>query len=201
VWTARQRWPESNIYRKERFPMQPLFITLTRICAAIAVAAMLAACGSLGAQIGAPGPPQQLDSCTLLTQADAEALLGGPVAAPSTNQIDAGDQNDERAVSQCLYHTSGDDYKSVSVLIRRGVAGEQALAGLQQLHERNALGGAQEPVTGLGDAALWNHGGDHDQLNVAQGRFLLIASADLGKGVPTLDISKVAAQRVLARLP
>jgi hypothetical protein len=181
--------------------MQPLFAIFARICAVIAVVAMLAACGSSAAQIGAPGPAPQLDSCTLLTQADAKALLGAPVAAPSTNQIDAGDPNDERAVSQCLYHTGGDDYKSVSVLIRRGATGEQALDGLQQIRKQNVLGGTFEPVAGLGDDALWNHGGEADQLNVVKGRFLVIASADLGTGVPTLDISKATAERVLARLP
>jgi hypothetical protein len=38
-------------------------------------------------------------------------------------------------------------------------------------------------------------------LTVAQGQFLVIATADLGKGVPTLEVSKAIAQRVLARLP
>jgi Xaa-Pro aminopeptidase len=104
-------------------------------------------------------------------------------------------------VSHCLYHTIGDDYKSVSVLVRRGAAGENARDGLAQIRSANALGGAFEPVAGLGDEALWHHGGDSDQLSAAKGRFLVITSGDLGKGVPTLDISKAVAERVLARLP
>jgi hypothetical protein len=60
---------------------------------------------------------------------------------------------------------------------------------------------AEQIQAGLGDAALWNHGGDDDQLNVTKGQFLVIAGANLGRGAPTLDISKAAAQRVLARLP
>jgi hypothetical protein len=154
-----------------------------------------------GPVLAPAGSAPALDSCTLLTQADAEALLGAPVAAPSTNQVDTGDPNDARAVSQCLYHTTGDTYKSVNVLVRRGAAGESAGAGLEQIREPNTLGGAFEPIAGLGDEALWNHSGAGDQLTVAQGQFLVIATADLGKGVPTLEVSKAIAQRVLARLP
>jgi hypothetical protein len=72
---------------------------------------------------------------------------------------------------------------------------------LQQIREANTLGGVMNPVAGLGDAALWSHVGAADQLNVAQGRFLVIASADLGKGVATLEMSRAVAQRVLPRLP
>jgi hypothetical protein len=179
---------------------------MTFVLLALLLGLALAACGAAPSgypaeAAGASGPAPKLDSCALLTQADAEALLGAPVAVPSTNQAGGDDPNDERAMSQCLYHTSGDDYKSVSVLVRRGAAGEDARASLQQIRSANALGGTFDPVAGLGDDALWNHGGDDDQLNAAKGRFLVIASADLGKGVPTLDISKAVAERVLARLP
>jgi hypothetical protein len=176
---------------------------LCRILLALLLSLALAACGApaQGPSAALAGEVPALDTCALLTQADAEALLGAPVAAPSTNQADTGDPNDPRAMSQCLYHTTGDTYKSVSVLIRRGATGENAGDALQQIREANTLGGVMDPVVGLGDGALWNHGGAADQLNVAQGRFLVIASADLGKGVPTLEISKAVAQRVLARLP
>jgi hypothetical protein len=173
---------------------------------ALLLSLVLAACGAApsgypAATDGASGLAPKLDSCALLTQADAEALLGAPVAAPSADQFGGDDPQDERAAAQCLYHTSGEDYKSVSVLVRRGAPGEDARTGLQQIRSTNAPGGTFDPVAGLGDDALWNHGGDDDQLNAAKGRFLVIASADLGKGVPTLEISKAAAERVLARLP
>ena len=181
---------------------------------AIVLSLVLSACNPVSSQSAAEqdtpaqgpsaapaGAASRLDSCALLTGADAEALLGAPVAAPSANQVDTGDPNDTRAVSQCLYHTIGDDYKSVSVLVRRGATGENARDALPQIRETNALGGAFEPIGGLGDGALWNHGGAGDQLNVAHGHFLVIASADLGTGEPTLEISKAIAQRVLARLP
>jgi hypothetical protein len=180
------------------------------IMLAILLGLALSACNAVPSQSateqdtpvqGPAAAAPELDSCALLTPAEAEALLGAPVAAPSANQVDIGDPNDTRAVSQCLYHTTGDDYKSVSVLVRRGATGEDARDALQQIRETNALGGAFEPIGGLGDGALWNHGGAGDQLNVAQGQFLVIASADLGKGAPTLEISKAIAQRVLTRLP
>jgi hypothetical protein len=153
-------------------------------------------------QVAAPtGPARPLDACALLTQADAEALLSAPVAPSSAEQFGGGEPQDERAVSHCYYHTTGADYKSVSVLIRRSVEGERARDGLQQIRDTNAIGGTFEPVGGLGEEAIWNHGGADEQLNVAQSQFLVIASADLGKGVPTLEISKAIAQRVLARLP
>ena len=184
-----------------------------RLLLALLLGLAFAACGAPAQSPAEQGTPVQesvaapasvtppLDSCALLTKADAEALLGAPVAAPSTNQFDTGDPNDEHAVSQCLYHTTADAYKSVSVLIRRGATGENAGAALQQIRETNPLGGAIEPLAGLGDDALWSHGGAGDQLNVAKGRFLVIASADLGKGNSTLEISKAIAQRVLERLP
>jgi hypothetical protein len=179
---------------------------ITSVLLALLLALLLVACGGASSQAGSgpdtpARPAPRLDSCVLLTQAEVETLLGAPVAAPSADLFGGDDPQDERMAAQCLYHTSGDDYKSVSVLVRRGAAGEDARDSLQQIRTSNALGGAFEPVAGLGDDALWNHGGDSDQLTVAHGRFLVIASADLGKDVPTFDISKAVAQRVLERLP
>jgi hypothetical protein len=94
--------------------------TLRLTLLALLLVLALAACGApaQGPSGALAGEAPALDSCALLTQADAEALLGAPIAAPSTNRADTGDPNDPRAMSQCLYHTTGDTYKSVSVLIR-----------------------------------------------------------------------------------
>jgi hypothetical protein len=142
-----------------------------------------------------------LDSCELLTKIDAEAILGAAVAAPRTNQAEPSAPADGRAVSQCLYYTTSDDYKSVSLLIRREEPGAGAGSGLRQMRDSGALGTSVEPVDGLGDEAIWSHGGPSDQLVATKGRFLVIASADLGKGVPTLAVSKTIVQHVFAQLP
>jgi hypothetical protein len=147
------------------------------------------------------GVVSKLDSCALLTQMDAEELLGASVATPSTNDVTSEDPSDPRAMSQCAYSTTGSEYKSVSVLVRRGSTPAESLAGLQQIREENTLGSRIEPVTGLGDEAFWAQNDYSDQLTVAQGQFMVIASADLGEGISTLDTSKAVVQRVLARLP
>ena len=104
-------------------------VARTRVALGILVLAwLLAACGGSGASSSGPAPT--LDSCALLTEADAVALLGAPVGAPSTDDVAGDDPQDERAVSQCLYSTSGDEYKSVSVLVRRDVAGLDARSAL-----------------------------------------------------------------------
>jgi hypothetical protein len=178
------------------------------------LALALAACAGQPAQKpavqGAPGGTSSaapagvataIDSCELLTKIDAEAILGAAVAAPRTSPPDAGVPADSPAVSQCLYHTAGDDYKSVSLMIRRAAAEEGTGSGLRRMRDSGALGGTVDPIDGLGDDALWSHGGPSDQLVATKGRFLVIASADLGRGVPTLDVSKAIVQHVLDQLP
>jgi hypothetical protein len=172
---------------------------LLLVLLALALGLALASCGAPAQQPA--GAATRLDSCALLTGVDAEALLNAPVGAPSSDQFGGDDPQDERAASQCLYHTVGENYKSVSVLIRRGGPGEDARAGLQQIRNSNPLGGALDPVAGLGEEALWIHGGDADQLAAAKGRFLVIASADLGKNVSTFEASKTIARHVLEQLP
>ena len=187
---------------------------LRLFCSTLVLAIALAACAGQPAQKpadqGAPGGAPSaalagaatvIDSCELLTKIDAEAILGAAVAAPRTSQADASVPSDAPAVSQCLYHTTSDDYKSVSLMIRRGAAEEGTGSGLRHMRDSGALGGTVDPIDGLGDDALWSHGGPSDQLVATKGRFLVIASADLGRGVPTLDVSKAIVQHVLDQLP
>jgi hypothetical protein len=167
---------------------------------------MLGACGDAsklpaGALLEESAPLPQLDSCALLPKADVEALVGAQVASYNSAEFGDPTSRNEEAISQCLYYTSGGD-KRLIMQVRRGAANQSARASLHQIIKANVLGGGAEPVANLGDEALWLHGGDvDDQLNVAQGQYLVTVSPDLGAGAPAMEVAKMAAKRALARLP
>jgi hypothetical protein len=139
-----------------------------------------------------PGTASPIDACALIPQADAEALLGGPVAPPTTN---AG----EPAVSQCAY-ASPTSHRYLTLLVRRSLTTAEAAAAYDRARsEARALtGGDPLDVSGIGERAYWT-GGTFRQLNVLQKNVWLIVSADLGDGRDRLEGARAVARRAFAR--
>jgi len=167
-----------------------------RSIAAALLVLCLSACGGSGSKTAQQAAP--LDSCALLTRADAEALLGGPVAEPDRDQVDSHDPSDPTAVSQCHYHTTGEDYRHVGILARRARSASEALQGFESTRDSDVDTTPAQPVSGVGEQAFWraSNGG---QLTTLKGSVMLIVSADAGSA-DKLTTTRTAANDALARL-
>jgi len=132
-----------------------------------------------------------------LTRADAETLLGGPVAEPDRDRVDSDDPSDPTTVSQCHYHTIGEDYRRVGILARRARSASEALQGFESIRDSDADPEPAQVVSGVGEQAFWraSNGG---QLMVLKGQVMLIVSADAGSADKLIS-AKTAANDALAR--
>jgi hypothetical protein len=142
-----------------------------------------------------PDTASPTDACALIPQADAEALLGGPVAPPTTNA----DEPAGNAVSQCAY-ASPTSHRYLTLLVRRSPTTAEAAAAYDRSRSaaRALTGSDPLDVSGIGERAYWT-GGTFRQLNVLQKNAWLIVSADLGDGRDRLEGAKAVARRALAR--
>ncbi len=135
----------------------------------------------------------------MIPQADAEALLGGPVAPPTTN---AGEPAGT-VVSQCAY-VSPATHRHLTLLVRQSPTPAAAAAAYDRARsEARALTGSDpldvSGIAGIGEKAYWT-GGTFRQLNVLAKNVWLIVSADLGDGRDRLEGAKAVARRALARM-
>jgi len=143
-----------------------------------------------------PDTASPIDACALIPPADAEALLGGPVAPPTTN---AGEPADT-VVSQCAY-ASSTSHRYLALLVRRSPTAAEARAAYDRTRSaaRALTGSDPLDVPEIGERAYWT-GGTFRQLNVLQKNVWLIVSADLGDGRDRLEGAKAVARRALARM-
>jgi hypothetical protein len=114
-----------------------------------------------GATSNAPvGAPKQIDPCSLLTAAEAAAVLGKPVdpGAPP-----------EAGSSSCLFTTSGLSLDSIEISVTFGSdfnPSQKSIPGL-----------TFTPVSGIGDAAYYvSMGAGHVVLNFKKGQNTFSAS-------------------------
>lgn len=137
----------------------------------------------------------KLDACGLLTKADAEALLGGPVKEPTTTH----NENGGTVVSQCRYSDAAGD-KQVGLLARQAPTTAEAkqVFGNARNASKGLTGTDPQTVSGLGEDAYWT-GGNLGQLNVLKDNFWLIVTARQGKG-DRLSASKEAANKILTHM-
>jgi hypothetical protein len=140
----------------------------------------------------APGKSAgRLDACSLLTPADAEALLREAPGEPVGSQIGEG-------VSRCGYTGRSGD-KRVSLVARRASSSAEAarIFRTAQNESKNLSGVEPRPVSGLGDAAFWA-GGTLRQLNVVRNdMWLIVASPGSADPRPACE---AAARRILLHL-
>ena len=140
--------------------------------------------GSKGAEVaGGAG----VDPCSLITQADAEAALGGKVEGPQK-------ESGFGQFSQCQYTASGErvtDVRSATVQVHP----------VDFMSKRKAFADAGEkiePVAGIGDAAFWVPG--YSFLYVQKGK-LTAAFAVHRQDADLLKASTQLAQNALSRVP
>jgi hypothetical protein len=146
--------------------------------------------------------PDPLQACDLLTKAEAEAIIGGPVDEPQKNHKEQDDP--KHWMSSCNYYSSE---KSISTGITimphgRKVNGAEAFA-LYEADLKEGLGDdyKMETVGGIGDKSAWEK--NMKQLTIFQGPFMIIittVSPEL-QGTAALDFSKELAAKVLSKLP
>ena len=169
-----------------------------RVMLMLSVLVMLAGCGSSKTD-GAGGKKLagKVDACALLTKDDAEAILGGNVNAPTTNNAEQGGT----VVSQCHYSSiAGGTVKQVGVLARQSPTADEARQTFQRAQgaSKDLSGTEAQKIAGLGDDAYWT-GGKLAQLNVLKDNVWLIVTANPGQG-DRLEASKTAANKILAHI-
>ena len=169
-----------------------------RVMLMLSVLVMLAGCGSSKTDsAGGKKLAGKVDACALLTKDDAEAILGGTVNAPTTNNA----EQNGTVVSQCHYSSiAGGTVKQVGVLARQSPTADEARQTFQRAQgaSKDLSGTEAQKIAGLGDDAYWT-GGKLAQLNVLKDNVWLIVTANPGQG-DRLEASKTAANKILAHL-
>lgn len=159
----------------------------------------LAACGGGGGTASrepAAQPPQETktqgtaplaDPCTLLTAADAEAALGGPVGEP--DRFDSpGFRSPEPVLRKCSYEVAGKDLFLI-ITIARVLGGETVEA-------YKTSRATYEDVPAVGDRAIYSP--ERGELIVSQGSLILIIIDTLAKS--NLERLKAHGAKALGRL-
>lgn len=166
----------------------------------LAVAAGLAGCGPSGgkAPLAAAGPARKIDPCALLTHADAQAALGGPVGQLAMTSVLDDARNSSGDPAQCGYGLEDDPSRSVRLEVRPMADAGRARGVLESTRSVLAAAGVQD-VPGLGDGAFWAGGAIH-QLHLRKGSIEIVVTSDPGPGKDALAAAKSVAGKALARL-
>jgi hypothetical protein len=147
----------------------------------------------------APGATTATDACGLLTRADAEALLGGPVSPPQTGSTAA---PGTVSSTRCSYlSASGNPVKVVTLLLRRYASPAAAADAYERaLAISRSISGAEpadEAGPALGGQRAYWAGGTVNQLNVLRDDAWLIIGSSLGPGLDQRASSRAVAARIL----
>jgi hypothetical protein len=165
-------------------------------------ALVLAGCGRPGSEGRAPraaAAAARIDPCALLTAADAQAALGGPVGQLSMTSVLDDARNSSGDPAQCGYGLEDDASRTVRLEVRPMADAARAQGALDSARSVLAASGVTD-VAGLGDAAFWAGGAIH-QLHVRQGSTGIVVTCDPGPGKDALATAKAVAGRALGRLP
>ena len=167
--------------------------------AILCVGAVTCACSSDGARTEARAPSRPAtsahtarDACSLLTLAEAEAILGQLLGDPS-GYTDGGK-------SMCTYAAVDTDTTvTVELWVKRQPASSAEFARMVGDGE---TGGRVEPVEDVGDAAAWHDFGS-GAINIWLDVYKHTARGDYRLRVESSSLStaKALAERALGRLP
>jgi hypothetical protein len=135
-------------------------------------------------------------ACDILTQEDAESVLGGPVKPPITH-VEYGTAG--KVKSRCGYVTvAGPPAKVITLLVMENRNAEDTRSEYEHAHamSQTVSGQVPENVPALGDRAYWS-GGTVCQLNVLSGnRWLVISGTSSSTSDPRAP-AEAAATRIL----
>ena len=136
-----------------------------------------------------------IDPCTLITLAEAAAVLGGPVdEVQHEMHLSAGD---EAIVGCCTFvTTAGFPVKGISVLTYQAPAAEAT--ALAFARSKATASAEVQPLPDLGQDAYWES--RLGRLHVLQGNLWLIISSDSVEGFNSAEAARVLALQALQRL-
>ncbi len=184
--------------RRVRSLVLPIALGLLSLSWALAGCGRPEGKGSGGGKT-AQAPVRRIDPCALLTAADAQAALGGPVGQLSMTSVLDDARNSSGDPAQCGYGLEEDASRTVRLEVRPMADAERAQGALDSARSVLAASGVAD-VPGLGDAAFWAGGAIH-QLHVRQGSTGIVVTCDPGAGRDALAVAKGVAGRALSRLP
>ncbi len=166
---------------------------LPALVAPLAALALLAACG----QRTPAAPPVGLDACGLLSPQEADAAAGETMQ-PMASEVD---RSQGLGDVKCTYATYDVPPRVVSLEVRRFASPGAAASAQAQTasYLRSLARGAVEPVSGLGEQAVWA-GASVEQLHVQSGHLRLIVTVQLGPEAGRPAAARAIAERVLQRL-
>jgi len=172
----------------------------SKLMPSLALVACLGALGGCGPSGGGrpAAPLRKPQPCALLTRADAQAALGGPVGQIASTSLLDDARNSSGDPSQCGYGLEDDPSRTLRLEVRPMASAERARGVLDSTRSVLRAAGVTD-VPGLGDAAFWAGGAVH-QLHVRQGSVEIVITCDPGEGKDALATARVAAAKVLARL-
>ena len=146
--------------------------------------------------------PIALDPCSLVTSDEASKFTGATYGAGKETETPG-------HLKQCIYGSQTPDVFEVDVLQAPDVATAQAAAAAAEA-EAKAKAGTKvtiADISGIGDKAVWAHGGNGNPLGVA-GMYVLtgpifyaITDVAVGKDTPSEADFATLATTVLGRLP
>ena len=164
------------------------------VVVSLLIGAMLSGCGGSSAGAGSA-----IDACKLLTQPDAEAVLGGTVKAPENPVSGEG----LAVVTSCKYRVAAaPSVNNVSIIVRRLDSADAAKQDFEQLKKdmQPKLNVPPTEVAGVGDAAFWS-GGSVNQLAVLKGKVQLLIYVNGPQSGEPDAAAKTLATKALGRLP
>ncbi len=150
-----------------------------------------------------------LDACALLTQEDAEALLGEP-AQEGQRLMDRFEEG-VAEVSLCLYSAAADDsHKSVGLMARRSLLARNtntpAHIERARAAARETAGSEPEALDGVDDTAFWTASGEGRSRSLqlqafsGNGLYLITDAHGFGDDAAALEAAKAVALKALERL-
>ena len=136
-----------------------------------------------------------IDACALLTVDEVAAVLGTAVSPPQNEVIGAGDAG-LAAISQCVFTSTAEPTKSVSVFVRRSPVADNTPESMRK--SLSEFGATVQDVSGIGDAALW----DGTQLHIfkSEKTYVIITVSGFGEGAEALAKAKAVGEKATPRL-
>ncbi len=141
---------------------------MTRIMAAIGLAAMLTACGGgasgnavgtaaqPGGATAAPGNEAVLDACAHIDRAAIERSLGAKIESAELSAVRDGSSGNGDRFSQCAFNFGGMNMLIVGTGISYGNPSVAEQVESMRAEMKLASSAPAEAVSGVGKAALWN---------------------------------------------
>ncbi|HEX3036303.1 MAG TPA: hypothetical protein VHT73_14490 [Thermodesulfobacteriota bacterium] len=145
---------------------------------------------------------KKIDSCSLVTKAEAESVLGGPVGEPERREFGGGEGQGFN--STCTYSTKSEyAIKSATIMVTKGfgkVSPEEFAKDFEEgMKENMGMEVSLQPISGIGDSAYVYEEGR--QVIVLKDGYQLYITSDSAKENHSAEAAKTLAKKAADRLP